>query len=171
MCLDDKDPLPDLTERTNRYLLNLRLAHQIIQKQYERLIVKSNEVQLAHLYYLPKAHKPGTPLRPIISGMRHPIVKISEFLDELLQPLFNQIASKTTVKCGFEVFQQLNAWSTDKLCSTTLLGIMDVIDLYTGESMETLPLSWKNFSWAPPHCGNDGASLKNIFGNKIGWSL
>ena len=58
MCLDDKDPLPDLIERTNRYLLDFRLAHRITQKQYERLIIKSNEVQLAHLYYLPKAHKP-----------------------------------------------------------------------------------------------------------------
>ncbi|CAF4590783.1 unnamed protein product [Rotaria socialis] len=29
--------------------------------------IKPNEVELAHLYYLPKAHKPGTPLRPIIS--------------------------------------------------------------------------------------------------------
>ena len=63
--------------------------------------------------------------------MRHPTVKISKFLDELLRPLFNQIASKTTVKCGFEVLQQLNVWSTGKLCSTTLLGTMDVIDLYT----------------------------------------
>ena len=27
---------------------------------------------------------------------------------------------------------------------------------------------WKNFSWAVPLCGNDGRSLKNIFGNKIG---
>lgn len=130
-CLGDKDPLPDLIDRTNRYLLNLRLAHWITQKQYEQLVVKSDEVQLAHLYYLPKAHKPGTPLRPIISGIKHPTVKISKYLDRLLRPLFNRIASKTTVTCGFQVLQQLNAWSTGNLCSTILLGTMDVIDLYT----------------------------------------
>ena len=84
MCLDDKDPLPDSIKSVNGYVLNLRLTHRITQKQYEQLTVKSNEVQLAHPYYLPKAHKPGTPLRPIISGMKHPTVKISKFLDGLL---------------------------------------------------------------------------------------
>ena len=59
-CLGNIDPLPDLIERTNRYLLNLRLTHWISHKQYEQLCVKADEVQLAHLYYLPKAHKPGT---------------------------------------------------------------------------------------------------------------
>ncbi|CAF1536709.1 unnamed protein product, partial [Rotaria magnacalcarata] len=61
----------------------LRLAKWITQKQYEQLTVKPNEVELAHFYYLPKAHKAGTPLRPIISGLKHPTVKISKFLDEL----------------------------------------------------------------------------------------
>ena len=84
MCLDDKDPLPDSIKSVNGYVLNLRLTHRITQKQYEQLTVKSNEVQLAHPYYLPKAHKPGTPLRPIISGMKHPTVKISKLLDGLL---------------------------------------------------------------------------------------
>ncbi|CAF4282527.1 unnamed protein product, partial [Rotaria sordida] len=31
------DPLPDLIQRTNNYLLNLRLAKWITQKQYETL--------------------------------------------------------------------------------------------------------------------------------------
>ncbi|CAF1046795.1 unnamed protein product, partial [Rotaria magnacalcarata] len=86
-CLGTIDPLPDLIQRTNRYLLDLRLAKWITQKQYEQLSIKSNEVELAHLYYLPKAHKPGTPLRPIISGLKHPTIKISKFLDDLLRPL------------------------------------------------------------------------------------
>ncbi|CAF4599972.1 unnamed protein product, partial [Rotaria socialis] len=66
-CLGTIDPLPDLIQRTNKYLLDLRLAKWITQKQYEQLSIKPNEVELAHLYYLPKAHKLGTPLRPIIS--------------------------------------------------------------------------------------------------------
>ncbi|CAF2216530.1 unnamed protein product, partial [Rotaria magnacalcarata] len=66
-CLGVTDPLPDLIQRTNKYLLDLRLAKWITQKQYEQLSIKPNEVELAHLYYLPKAHKLGTPLRPIIS--------------------------------------------------------------------------------------------------------
>ncbi|CAF2065566.1 unnamed protein product [Rotaria magnacalcarata] len=56
-CLGAIDPLPDLIQRTNKYLLDLRLAKWITQKQYEQLSIKPNEVELAHLYYLPKAHK------------------------------------------------------------------------------------------------------------------
>ncbi|CAF1613114.1 unnamed protein product [Rotaria magnacalcarata] len=65
------------------HILDHLLAKWITQKQYEQLTVKPNEVELAHFYYLPKAHKAGTPLRPIISGLKHPTVKISKFLDEL----------------------------------------------------------------------------------------
>ena len=78
--LDNNDPLPDLIQRTNQYLLQLRLAKWITQNHYEKLCVKFDEVELAHLYYLPKAHKPGTPLRPIISGIKYPTIKISNFL-------------------------------------------------------------------------------------------
>ncbi|CAF1565529.1 unnamed protein product, partial [Rotaria sp. Silwood1] len=102
-CLGTNDPLPDLIIRTNKYLLDLRLTKWITQKQYENLCINPCEVELAHLYYLPKAHKPGTPLRPIVSGLKHPTIKISKFLDELLRPLFDKMAVKTTVNSGFEL--------------------------------------------------------------------
>ncbi|CAF4781530.1 unnamed protein product, partial [Rotaria sp. Silwood2] len=35
-CLGIDDPLPDLITKTNKYLLNLRLAKWITQKQYEK---------------------------------------------------------------------------------------------------------------------------------------
>jgi hypothetical protein len=130
-CLDENDPLPDLIVRTNNYLLNLRLAHWITQKQYETLCIKSNEVQLAYLYHLPKAHKDGTPLRPIIAGLKHPTIKISRFLDELLRPLFNKMANSTTVTSGFEALERLKKWSEKNLSSTTIFCTIDVVDLYT----------------------------------------
>ncbi|CAF5013744.1 unnamed protein product, partial [Rotaria sp. Silwood1] len=130
-CLGTNDPLPDLIKRTNKYLLDLRLAKWITQKQYEKLCINPNEVELAHLYYLPKAHKPGTPLRPIVSGLKHPTVKISKFLDELLRPLFDKIASKTTVTSGFELLKQLLEWSKTNISEDTLFCTIDVMDLYT----------------------------------------
>ncbi|CAF3035017.1 unnamed protein product, partial [Rotaria sp. Silwood2] len=130
-CLGENDPLPNLIERTNKYLLDLRLAHWITQKQYEILCVKPTEAKLAHLYYLPKTHKPGTPLRPIVSGLKHPTIKISKYLDELLRPLFDKIALKTTVTSGFDAMKQLYEWSTYNLREETLLCTIDVVDLYT----------------------------------------
>ena len=106
-CLGIEDPLPNLTIQTNKYLFDLRLAKWITQKQYEQLCIKSDEVELAHLYYLPKAHKPGTPLRPIVSGLKHPTIKISKYLDNLLRPLFDQMAIKTTITSGFDLVQHL----------------------------------------------------------------
>ncbi|CAF4225585.1 unnamed protein product, partial [Rotaria sordida] len=106
-CLGNEDPLPDLIQRTNKYLLDLRLAKWIPKKQYELLSIKPNEVELAHLYYLPKAHKSGTPLRPIISGLKHPTIKISKFPDDLLRPLFDKMVQETAVSSGFELVKKL----------------------------------------------------------------
>ena len=83
--------------------------------------------------------------------LNHLIVKIgdtsssssSSVLDDLLCKSLNYLLS---------CFTRLVYWLTSLM----------------GGSMETLPLSWKIFSGAVPHCGNDGASLKNIFGHKIG---
>ena len=125
------DPLPDLIQRTNKYLLNLRLAKWITQKQYEQLCINPNEVELAHLYYLPKPHKISAHLRPIISGLKHPAIKISKFLDDLLRPLFDQMASNTTITSGFELVKKLQEWSTNSMHQETLFCTIDVADLYT----------------------------------------
>ncbi|CAF1440945.1 unnamed protein product [Rotaria magnacalcarata] len=146
-CLGVNDPLPNLIERTNKYLLDLRLAHWITQKQYELLCVKPthwitqkqyellcvkpSEAKLAHLYYLPKTHKPGTSLHPIVSGLKHPNIKISTYLNQLLRPLFDKIALKTTATSRFEVMKQVYEWSTNNLRKEILLCTIDVVDLYT----------------------------------------
>ncbi|CAF4063289.1 unnamed protein product, partial [Rotaria sp. Silwood1] len=100
-------------------------------KQYEQLSIRPNEVELVHLYYLLKAHKPGTSLEPTVSGLKHPTIKISKFLDELLRPLFDKIASNTTVTSRTEVIKQLHEWSKRNIRQETLLRTMDVMDLYT----------------------------------------
>ncbi|CAF1570293.1 unnamed protein product, partial [Rotaria sordida] len=57
--LGKTNPLESLVERTNNFLYG------------------NDEAELAHLYFLPKAHKPGTPLRPIMSGLKSPTIEIS----------------------------------------------------------------------------------------------
>ena len=95
------------------------------------MCINPNEVELARLYYLPKPHKIGTPLRAIISGLKHPTIKISKFLDDLLRPLFDQMASTTTITCGFELVKKLLEWSTINMRQETLFCTIDVADLYT----------------------------------------
>ncbi|CAF3800831.1 unnamed protein product [Rotaria sp. Silwood1] len=95
----------------------------ITRKQYEQLSIKSNEMELAHLYYLAKAHKPVTPLCPIISGLKHPTIKVSKFLDELLRPLFNKMASNTTVTSGTENGKYFHQVHVGAMGSTLTLTI------------------------------------------------
>ncbi|CAF3764840.1 unnamed protein product [Adineta steineri] len=130
-CLGILDPLPDLIQRTNKHLLDLRLAKSLTQKQYEQLCVQTDEDELAHLYYLPKAHKPRKPLRPIISGLKDPTLKIFTFLDKTLRPLFDKIAATRTVSNGFELLKKVQQWSTINMKQETVLCTIDVTDLYT----------------------------------------
>ncbi|CAF1570944.1 unnamed protein product, partial [Rotaria sordida] len=83
--LGTTNPLESLVERTNNFLYGLWYNKHITQKQYEKLKVNKEKAELAHLYFLPKAHKPGTPLRPIMSGLKSPTVEISRWLDSLLR--------------------------------------------------------------------------------------
>ncbi|CAF3327953.1 unnamed protein product [Rotaria socialis] len=53
-CLHQNDPLPNLIESTNKYLLKLRLDNWITQNQYEQLSIKQNEVELAHFILFAK---------------------------------------------------------------------------------------------------------------------
>ncbi|CAF1546900.1 unnamed protein product [Rotaria sp. Silwood1] len=139
--------------------VDLLLAKWITQKQYEKLCINPSEVELAHLYYLPRAHKPGTPLRPIISGLKHPTVKISKFLDELLLPLFDKMASNTTVTSDFELVKQLQKWSKDNMRQETLFCTIDVADLYTMVSQTEGVLALKKML--------DHLKLKQVGGLKI----
>ncbi|CAF1437470.1 unnamed protein product [Rotaria sordida] len=63
--LGTTNPLESLVERTNNFLYGLWFNKHISQRQYEKLKVNKEEAELAHLYFLPKAHKPGTPLRDV----------------------------------------------------------------------------------------------------------
>jgi hypothetical protein len=125
------NPLESLVERTNKFLYGLWYNKHINQNQYEKLKVKKEEAELAHLYFLPKAHKPKTPLRPIMAGLKSPTIAISRWLDGLLRPLFNRLACDTTIPNGVQLIKQVEKWSARYLTPATSFITMDVTDLYT----------------------------------------
>ncbi|CAF1468680.1 unnamed protein product, partial [Rotaria sordida] len=51
---------------------------------------------MAHLHFIPKPHKPDTPLRPIVAAIHAPATEISKFLNDLLAPIFLRVARQTT---------------------------------------------------------------------------
>ena len=125
------NPLESLVERTNNFLRGLWVNKHITQKQYEKLKVKQEEAELAHLYFLPKAHKPNTPLRPIMAGLKSPTIAMSRWLDGLLRPLFDRLACDTTIPNGVQLLKQVETWSARYLLPATSFITMDVTDLYT----------------------------------------
>ncbi|CAF1209751.1 unnamed protein product [Adineta steineri] len=98
--LGNINPLESLVERINDLLYGLWTSKHISQKQYEMLRVNKDEAEFAHLYFLPKAHKPNTPLRPIMAGLKSSTIKTSRWLDGLLRPLFDRLAVDTTIING-----------------------------------------------------------------------
>ncbi len=101
------------------------------KKQYEKLKVNKDEAELAHLYFLPKAHEPQTPLRPIMAGLKSPTIKISKWLEDLLRPLFDRLTCETNIQNGVQLIKQVEKWSANYLTSATSFITMDVTDLYT----------------------------------------
>jgi hypothetical protein len=49
----------------------------------------------------------------------------------IVRPLFNKMASKTTVNSGFDLIKHLRRWSTINMKQDTLLCTIDISDLYT----------------------------------------
>lgn len=129
--LGNESPLEDLVNRTNEFLYSLWVHKHISQRQYEKWRVDKNEAELAHLYFLPKAHKPATPLRPIMAGVRSPTITVSKWLDRQLRPLFDRIAAESTVANGSQLVSQAERWSAKSMTNATSFITMDVTDLYT----------------------------------------
>ncbi|CAF2971084.1 unnamed protein product [Rotaria sp. Silwood2] len=125
------NPLESLVERTNHFLYGLWYNKHITQKQYEKLKVSKEEAELAHLYFLPKAHKPNTPLRPIMAGLKSSTTAISRWLGSLLRPLFDRLASDTTILIGVQLIRQVERWWATYLTAATSFITMDVTDLCT----------------------------------------
>ncbi|CAF4253964.1 unnamed protein product, partial [Rotaria magnacalcarata] len=81
----------------------LGALHQkgLIRKwQYEQMMPDRTNCELAHLYFNPKTHKDGIPVRPIESTIHASTTKISKFLDKILRPIFDDKCKETTIIDG-----------------------------------------------------------------------
>ncbi|CAF1146497.1 unnamed protein product [Didymodactylos carnosus] len=71
---------------------------------------KRDKVSLAYLYVIPKPHKEGTPLWPIVSSMMTPTSAISKFLNRAIRPLFDKHARATTIIDGVDIIRRLRIY-------------------------------------------------------------
>ena len=119
-----RDPTQALERRMNAMLLSPSRSGAIPGPLYERLRSSAGKIPL--LYGLPKVHKPGTPLRPIVSFVNSPTYQLSKHLVSILAPLVGKSASHVRNSAEFATFIAVQS-----LPSGTILVSFDVVSLFT----------------------------------------
>ncbi|CAF1165782.1 unnamed protein product [Didymodactylos carnosus] len=123
----NEHPLKRMIESTNLLLTDLLSKKRISKTVYEKL-KPPQDCELPHLYYNPKDHKPGAPLRPIVAQIKSPVARISHFLDKTLRPIFEQHTAHYTLQ-NTDAF--LNHLERYPMTEDTILATFDVTDFYT----------------------------------------
>ena len=122
-----ESPLKKMIEETDKFLRNLVKKKKMPQYMLDRLRPSRTESELPHLYYNPKDHKIDEPLRPIVSGVKSTLSKLSSFLDRIIRPLFD----KHTQYALTDSIIFLKHLKEFKITPDTSLYTFDIADLYT----------------------------------------
>ena len=120
----NSDPTSKTQRKLNKMLLDLKKAGKISDSTYKMLY--SSDGLCPRFYGLPKIHKPGIPLRPIVSFVNSPTYAISGYLARILSPVVGNTDYTVKNSCEFADFirdKTLNA--CEELVS------FDVVSLFT----------------------------------------
>ena len=89
------------------------------------------------IYSLPKIHKDGVPLRPIVNTIGSPTYKLARFLANLLKPLVGKTNSFVKDSTSW-----INEIGNERLNIDDILVSFDVVSLYTkilvSDAIETI---------------------------------
>ncbi|CAF4730519.1 unnamed protein product, partial [Rotaria sp. Silwood1] len=125
-------PLADDLHLVILLLDHLHERKEITYEQYTKMYPNLKTLELAHLYFNLKVHKPEISVRPIIASINAPARLISSFLDQLLTPIYNYVTKNITFINSTDLIRKLKEYEQKGyLTSTTLFVIFDVTDLYT----------------------------------------
>ena len=84
------------------------------------------------MYGLPKIHKPGVPLRPILSMTGSPQYEVSKWLCKVLQPVYKRY----NTHCVKDSFEFINLLRNDKLPSDGHMCSFNIVSLFTNVPLE-----------------------------------
>ena len=125
----NRDSTKCIERRLNSFIYNLFKSQRITQMQYYQLW--STDVTAPRLYGLPKIHKKGIPMQPIVSFINSPLYNLSKFLCKLLSPLVGN--TEFTVKNLYEFLQFLNSIVLKK---NECMVSFDVVSLFSNIPVE-----------------------------------
>ncbi|CAF1315870.1 unnamed protein product [Rotaria sp. Silwood1] len=126
------NPLNQIQDQVIQLLNRLRSKRLILEWQYKKMMPDRNNSELAHLYFNPKTHKEDIPVRPIESTIHSSTRNISQFLDTIIRPIFDDKCASTTIIDGTSLIKELLKYIKKGLFkSTTLFCTFDIRNLYT----------------------------------------
>ena len=125
-----KDPVQILQRRTNKLLKDLNNEGHLPENLCQQLIV--NNSNLCKCYFLPKIHKEGVPLRPIIAACGSATYHLSTYLASILS---DALLSRTVynVKDTFDFVERVRDRNVP---SDHVLISLDVVSLFTNVPWE-----------------------------------
>ncbi|CAH8587573.1 unnamed protein product [Schistosoma rodhaini] len=110
--------------------LHLLMLHGFITEAHYKTL-KPIGTCTPEMYGLPKLHKPGTPMRPILSMINSPYHKLAKWLKGILDPVCEQLSTHTVIDSFglLPTLEHLNI-SNSRMCS------FDVNSLFTNVPLE-----------------------------------
>ena len=120
----ERDKTNVIEKAVSRLLSRLKQKGVIDNTTYER--IRPTGSIIPRMYGLPKIHKPGLPLRPILDMCNSPYHHLAKWLVSVLEPLRKEV-SKHSLKDSFEFIKQIENLN----CAKKNMFSLDVASLFT----------------------------------------
>ena len=104
-----RDPTKSLERNVNKYIHDLFKNDLLSQREFH--LLHNSDACAPHIYGLPKVHKPGAPLRPIVSFINSALYNLSKFFTKILSPLAGR--NGHTVKNSYEFVDTITGLKLD----------------------------------------------------------
>ena len=118
------DPTGRTERDLNQRLLLFKKSSKISEETYK--LLRSSDGLAPRLYGLPKIHKKGVPLRPIVSIVNSPIYNVSRYLARVLSSVVGN--TDNTVKNSQHFAEFIRGQTLD---ADQMLVSFDVVSLFT----------------------------------------
>lgn len=125
------DPTNIYQTKNNTFIKKILSKKQISDPDAKNLMI--HNAVAPKIYGLPKLHKPGVPLRPIVSSIQSPFYKLSKYLCNILSNI--TCKNQHYIKDSFSFKEFI---STIKIPKEYKLVSLDVTSLYTNIPNELL---------------------------------
>ena len=128
----NRDPLQSLETKTNKFLLSLKRMNYINDTLYNSLVTKNPN--LSRCYFLPKVHKEGVPLRPIISACGSATYRLSGFVASVLS---DSLKDRTCYNVR-DTFDFVERVKSVKIPDGYVIISLDVVSLFTNIPLDLI---------------------------------